>query len=118
MNPIKLGALAAAGLLGLILLMGSFYVIDPGERGIVVTLGKVPASASSEGLGFKTPLVSSVVRVSIRQQTEGLVAQLVRAIGSLASGSRVQVPPCRLVLGIVDHFCQQRNHLSMLVSKL
>jgi len=74
MNPIKLGALGVAGLLGLILLMGSFYVIDPGERGIVVTLGKVPASASSEGLGFKTPLVSSVVRVSIRQQTEGLVA--------------------------------------------
>lgn len=74
MNPIKLGALGVAGLLGLILLMGSFYVIDPGQRGIVVTMGKVPSQASAEGLGFKTPLISDVVRVNIRQQTQELMA--------------------------------------------
>lgn len=74
MNPIKLGAFGVAALTGLILLMGSFYVIDPGQRGIVVTMGKVPAQASAEGLGFKAPIVSDVVRVSVRQQTQELMA--------------------------------------------
>lgn len=61
-------------LFGFVVLMGSFYVIDPGERGIVVTMGKVNSVASSEGLGFKTPFFSSVVRMSVRQQTEEVKA--------------------------------------------
>lgn len=63
-----------AGLFGLVALLGSFYVIDPGERGIVVTMGKVSTVASSEGLGFKVPFLSSVVRMSVRQQTEEVKA--------------------------------------------
>jgi len=63
--------------LGAILLVSAFvssiYVIDPGQRGIVVTMGKV-SSFSGEGLGFKTPFFSSVIRVSVRQQTEELKA--------------------------------------------
>lgn len=74
MNPIRLGLMVAAGLFGLMALLGSFYVIDPGERGIVVTMGKVSPIASAEGLGFKTPFLSSVVRMSVRQQTEELKA--------------------------------------------
>jgi prohibitin 2 len=74
MSPVKLGVLAATGLLALTLVFGSFYVIDPGQRGIVVTLGKV-STVSAEGLGLKTPLLSDVVRVSVRQQTQGLEAQ-------------------------------------------
>lgn len=63
-----------AGLFGLMALFSSFYVIDPGERGIVVTMGKVNTVASSEGLGFKAPFLSSVVRMSVRQQTEEVKA--------------------------------------------
>ena len=74
MNPFKVGGSVAVGLLVLIGLLGSFYVIDPGERGIVVTMGKVPATFSTEGLGFKTPFASSVIRVSVRQQTQVLMA--------------------------------------------
>lgn len=58
----------------LFLFFGSFYVIDPGERGVVVTMGKVSEQASKEGLGFKIPFFSSVVRISTRQQTEGMNA--------------------------------------------
>lgn len=74
MNPFKLGAIATAGIFALLAFFGSFYVIDPGERGIVVTLGKV-STVSQEGLGLKTPFLSDVVRVSVRQITEGLEAQ-------------------------------------------
>ena len=75
MNSTVKTTMASVGiLLTLILLLGSFYVIDPGERGIVVTLGKV-STVNSEGFGLKTPLLSSVVRVSVRQQTQGLEAQ-------------------------------------------
>ncbi|MEI7840690.1 MAG: prohibitin family protein [Methylococcaceae bacterium] len=73
-NPVKLIISGLAALFALIFVSSSFYVIEPGERGIVVTLGKVAALFSSEGLGFKTPMISQVVRVSIRQQTQELQA--------------------------------------------
>lgn len=74
LSPIKLGLMAAGALLVLSTILGSFYVIEPGQRGIVVTVGKVSAVASGEGLGFKTPFLSDVVRVSVRQQTEEVKA--------------------------------------------
>jgi prohibitin 2 len=55
-------------------IFGSYFIVGPGERGIVVTLGKVSKSVSTEGLNFKVPLISSVVKVSVRQQTESLEA--------------------------------------------
>ena len=73
-NPIKLVISGIVALFAVIFISGSFYIIEPGERGIVVTLGKVPTSFSSEGLGFKTPMLSEVIRVSIRQQTQELQA--------------------------------------------
>jgi prohibitin 2 len=72
MNPIRLVGLVLVLVLGLTTVLGSFYVIDPGERGVVVTMGKVSPAFSSEGFGLKMPFFSSIVRVSIRQQTEGL----------------------------------------------
>lgn len=59
----------------LILAFGSFYIIQPGQRGVVITLGKVPAVFSGEGLGFKIPLVAEVVRVPVKQQTQELNAE-------------------------------------------
>ncbi len=73
MNPIRLVGLALVAIIGITAFFGSFYVIDPGERGIVVTVGKV-SSFSSEGLGFKAPFFSHVIRVNVRQQTEELKA--------------------------------------------
>lgn len=73
-NPLKAIGLGLGAFFGFMLLMGSFYVIQPGERGIVVTMGKVSTIQSGEGLGLKLPMVSSVIRVGVRQQTEALVA--------------------------------------------
>lgn len=45
------------------------YVIQPGYRGIEVTLGKVSPAFKPEGFGLKAPFVTKIYPVSIRQQT-------------------------------------------------
>ena len=47
----------------------STYVVDPGFRGVEVTLGKVSAVAKPEGFGVKLPFITRIVPVTIRQQT-------------------------------------------------
>src|SRR5690349_15138530 len=50
------------------------YVVQPGFRGVEVTLGKVSPVFKSEGFGYKTPFVTTVVPVLIRQQTREIHA--------------------------------------------
>lgn len=57
-----------------VLSFASTYVVQPGTRGIKVTLGKAAPGFLSEGFGFKTPFVSSIVSVNVRQQTQAVNA--------------------------------------------
>jgi prohibitin 2 len=45
------------------------YVVQPGYRGVEVTLGKVSPAFKAEGFGLKAPFVTIIHPVSIRQQT-------------------------------------------------
>jgi prohibitin 2 len=45
------------------------YVIQPGHRGVEVTLGRVSPVFKPEGFGFKMPLVTRIYPITIRQQT-------------------------------------------------
>jgi len=45
------------------------YVVQPGYRGVEVTLGKVSPVFKPEGFGLKKPFVTTIVPVAIRQQT-------------------------------------------------
>ena len=68
----------AFGLVVILLLVfsfSSFYVVSPGNRGVVVTLGKTDALVKGEGVGFKPPMISNLFQVSIRQLTEGVKAE-------------------------------------------
>jgi prohibitin 2 len=60
-----------------LLLAGSqaTYVIDPGFRGVRVTLGTVSPGYLKEGFGMKVPFVTSVEQVMIRQQTQEMKAE-------------------------------------------
>jgi prohibitin 2 len=51
------------------------YVVEPGTRGIKVTLGKAADKFLPQGLGFKTPLITTIVPVNIRQRTETVRAE-------------------------------------------
>ena len=50
------------------------YVIEPGTRGLKVTLGKTADQFLPEGFGFKAPLITSIVAVNIRQKTQTVKA--------------------------------------------
>lgn len=47
---------------------GSWYIIDAGERGVILTLGKMSEEASEPGLHFKAPIVQKVVKMDVRTQ--------------------------------------------------
>ena len=49
-------------------LFGSFYTIDEGQRGVELRNGKV-IGVASPGLGFKTPFIESVDKISVQTQT-------------------------------------------------
>jgi len=59
----------------IILAAGGSYVIEPGHRGVKITLGKVEPGFLPEGMGFKMPFASTVVSVSTRQKADPLTAE-------------------------------------------
>lgn len=72
MNPAKL---VGIGLVILVLVIAgsqSTYVVEPGFRGVEVTLGKVSPDFKSEGFGSKTPFVTHIVNIPVRQLTNAL----------------------------------------------
>jgi prohibitin 2 len=76
MNQSYLPKLIAVGVLFILIVVSatSTYIVDPGTRGIKVTLGKAADRFLPEGFGFKTPFVTTIVPVNIRQRTEALTA--------------------------------------------
>ncbi len=52
----------------------SSYVVQPGYRGVEVTLGKVSPVFKPQGFGFKAPFITTIVPVAIRQQTREVSA--------------------------------------------
>lgn len=56
------------GVLGLVTLLGSFQIVSPGNRGIVVRLGAVQEQVLEEGFHLKIPFITEIREVSIRVQ--------------------------------------------------
>jgi len=66
-----------AVLIFLAMILGSqaTEVVQPGNRGVRVTLGKVAPNFAPQGLTLKTPFVTRIIPVMIRQRTEKLSAE-------------------------------------------
>jgi prohibitin 2 len=62
-------------IVGIVAATQATYVVEPGYRGVQVTLGKVSPQALDEGFGTKTPFVSHIVPVLVRQQTRELASE-------------------------------------------
>lgn len=78
MRAESLAKLMGVGLLllvGIIALASASFVVEPGYRGVEVTLGKVSPVFKPEGFGWKSPFVTHIVPVSVRQQTRELQAE-------------------------------------------
>ena len=72
MSPQTIGKLIGGAVLIFVLIIAgssATYVVEPGFRGVEVTLGKVSQVAKPEGFGFKLPFITRIVPVTIRQQT-------------------------------------------------
>jgi prohibitin 2 len=60
----------------IVVLLGSAtYVVQPGFRGVSVTLGTVAPDFRPEGFGLKKPFVTHVQQLSVRQQTRAMPAE-------------------------------------------
>jgi prohibitin 2 len=58
-----------------VILSASTYVVEPGTRGVAVTLGTVAPAFKPEGFGFKQPFLTDIQMISIRQQTRPMPAE-------------------------------------------
>ena len=59
----------------IILASSATYVVQPGTRGVAVTLGTVSPGFKPEGFGLKQPFVTHIYPISIRQQTRPMPAE-------------------------------------------
>jgi len=72
MSPKGIARLVGVGILvfAIVLMAASgTFVVQPGYRGVQVTMGKVSPLFKPEGFGLKSPLVTTIIPVSVRQQT-------------------------------------------------
>ena len=53
----------------LIIVFNAFYVINAGERGVLVTLGRVTQDPVQPGLHFKIPFIQGMHRIDVQTQT-------------------------------------------------
>lgn len=70
----KLIAVAVVLFVFVIIGASSSYVIQPGTRGVKITLGKAEDQFLPEGFGFRTPFITQIVPVVIQQRTVSLQA--------------------------------------------
>lgn len=69
--------IAGAVLVFALVLAGSSatYVVEPGHRGVLITLGKVSPAFKPEGFGLKLPFLSTVLPRPVRQLTAQMEAE-------------------------------------------
>ncbi|MEK7686204.1 MAG: prohibitin family protein [Verrucomicrobiota bacterium] len=82
-NPVEVNPQLIARLIGLAILIfviiaagsGATYIVQPGFRGVAVTLGKVSPRFKPEGFGLKQPFITHIHPMSVRQQTRTMPAE-------------------------------------------
>jgi prohibitin 2 len=55
--------------------LGASYVVNPGERGVRVTLGKMSDQFVPPGFGLKFPFITEIRRVNVQQDTREVSAE-------------------------------------------
>jgi prohibitin 2 len=73
----SLPKIIAAGVvvfIAIVMISASSFVVQPGTRGIKVTLGKAEDKFVPEGFGWKTPMITHVESIAIKQRTAKLKA--------------------------------------------
>lgn len=72
MRAMNIARLVGIGLVILVLVIAASqttYVVNPGFRGVLVTLGKASPDFKPEGFGMKSPFITHLVPIPVRQLT-------------------------------------------------
>lgn len=62
--------IAVIAFIAVVFVFSAAFIIPPGNRGVLVTMGKVSPMFAPEGFGFKPPFITHVIPISTRQQTK------------------------------------------------
>jgi prohibitin 2 len=62
-------------IVAIVLFSSATYIVQPGTRGVAVTLGKVSAQPRGEGFGFKQPFITAIHPMPVRQETKTMPAE-------------------------------------------
>lgn len=65
---IGIGSAVIGGIVALTIVLGSWYTIDQGERGVLLRNGAI-IGVAQPGLGFKTPWIEDVVEISVQSHS-------------------------------------------------
>src|SRR3990172_6355195 len=68
MDVVKLVSGVFLLLIGIFVFFGSYTIVNPGERGVYIVLGKASDTVMDEGFHFKLPFISTVKKLSIQVQ--------------------------------------------------
>lgn len=105
-----------AFLVGITVVFGSWYTIDAGERGVLLRNGAVIGTAGP-GLGFKTPWIEEVIRISVQEHAQ--------VYENVETYSRDQQPATlrlsvnyRIPEGEVEHIYKNYGSMDNLVSRI
>jgi prohibitin 2 len=76
-SPSTLRSMGVAILVFAVIIVGwaGTYIVQPGHRGVEVTLGKVSPQFKQEGFGFKQPFITHIHPMIVRQQTRSMPAE-------------------------------------------
>lgn len=56
------------GIILLVIIFGSWYIVGAGQRAVIITLGKASDISQSPGLHFKLPIIQKVVKFDVKTQ--------------------------------------------------
>lgn len=80
MTPQGTARIIGVGIIVLVLVVAAAaatYIVPPGHRGVLVTLGKVSPQFKPEGFGMKTPFIATIVPLSIKQRSGEMEASVI-----------------------------------------
>lgn len=68
LNPVKITIWSVIGIIALIIIFGSWYTVQPGERAFTVKLWAINDNVYSNGLHMKLPIIAHVVKFDVQTQ--------------------------------------------------
>ncbi|HXV30587.1 MAG TPA: prohibitin family protein [Sinorhizobium sp.] len=100
-------------------LLGSWYTVDQGERGVILRYGAISGTAEP-GLGFKLPLIDSVVKISV--QSKAVVYERMEAYSRDQQPAEIKLSvnyriPSDQVATVYEQYGSEDGILSRLVER-